>query len=68
MTAKGIYLARANSSPTIGDDIIDYSGNQYKVDDVDYDDRIVFADSTDGERCSFPFVGFENGEYRKVLK
>ncbi len=68
MASGGIYLVRANSSPTIGDDIIDHSGNQYKVNNVDYDDRLVFADSADGERCSFPFVGFENGEYRKVLK
>ncbi len=61
------YVAIADGSPNIGDDIIDADGNKYRVDGIDYTSCFLVAISTTGERCIISFSGIISGEYEKVV-
>ncbi len=61
------YVAVANGSPNVGDDIIDADGNKYRVDGIDYTSCFIVAISVTGERCIIPFSGIISGEYEKVV-
>ncbi len=59
------YVAVANGSPKVSDEIVDADGNHYRVDGIDYDNVEVFC--SDGkESYTFPFAAFEDGYYKVV--
>ncbi len=61
------YVADANSSPTVGDEIVsELTGNHYKVVDIDYTGCAIIAIGAGGERCILAFDGFKGGVYKKV--
>lgn len=61
------YVAVANDSPKIGDEITGASGaNPYKVVEIDYNNSLVITEGVDGERYNFHFGGFESGKYKVV--
>ncbi len=61
------YVAVADSSPKVGDEIIDSEGNKYDVVEINYVRCMLDAVSTDGKKFRIPFRRFVSGEYNKVV-
>ncbi len=61
------YVAVADSSPKVGDEIIDSEGTKYEVVEINYVRCMLDAVSTDCKKFRIPFRRFVSGEYNKVV-
>ncbi len=67
MSSEDIRVENATISLDIGDLIIDNVGKQYNIDEIEYDNAMVYFSHFD-KSYTFPFAAFSNGKYKKVIR